>query len=229
MDSADIQRDPRHPTGRVVVEVIDREPRYHIVPDCAYDFIEVEQIRPASSAGLLYHGTLGVRNDVSRKALLQLTQNPALTIFLDVNLRTPWWDREEVFFWLKRARWVKLNEEELRLLGFIAADLEEELFIMRNRFQLEQIILTRGGEGVLVCTAEDRLHEARPAKVPHFVDSVGAGDAFSAVYIHGLLSSWSLEQTVDAAQRFAAMIIGRRGATVTDPAFYQQFSDALGI
>jgi fructokinase len=55
------------------------------------------------------------------------------------------------------------------------------------------------------------------------VDTVGAGDAFAAVFIAGLLSGWPAQLTLARAQRFAAAIVGRRGATVSDRGFYREF------
>ncbi len=229
MSTAGIQLDPAHPTGKVEVEVIDQEPHYHIVPDCAYDFIAAEQIVPVACDGILYHGTLGLRNPVSRQALSRLQQNPQLAIFLDVNLRAPWWQPAEVQTWLKAARWVKLNQQELGLLGFNSADpadLEQAVISFQERFELEQVIVTRGAAGALVRTAAGEIQQLVPQPAPKFVDTVGAGDAFSAVYLHGLLADWSVHETLFAAQQFASKVVGIRGATTAEPGFYQGFMTA---
>ena len=62
-----------------------------------------------------------------------------------------------------------------------------------------------------------------PEKLERFVDTVGAGDAFTAVYIHGLRAGWGIPQTLEVAQRFAGKVIGLRGATTDDPEFYRDF------
>lgn len=225
MDISGVQRDPSHPTGQVEVRIIDHEPHYNIIPDCAYDFIQSDAIAPLTPGSLLYHGTLALRSAVSRSALTQLAQQPGVSIFLDVNLRAPWWHKEEVFHWLQQARWVKLNQDELRLLGFSSADLRQAMTQLQQQFQLEQVILTRGAAGTLVCTGGGEFHAAVPEQLDHFVDTVGAGDAFTAVYIHGLLAGWAIPQTLAVAQRFAGQVIGLRGATTSDREFYRQFSN----
>ncbi|MBN1930421.1 MAG: carbohydrate kinase [Desulfobacterales bacterium] len=225
MNTSKIQVDPMHRTGRVEVKIIKNEPYYNITPDCAYDFIDFDEINNLSAGGILYHGTLGVRHKVSRKAFMQLSQNPDLSIFLDVNLRSPWWQKEEVYYWLENARWVKLNEDELRLLGSTSADIEHEMSKFQSRFHLEQVILTRGEKGAMVCTNEGQIHNVIPEQIEQLVDTVGAGDAFSAIYIKGLISDWSLSKTLYVAQQFAAKVIGLRGAISTDPFFYQDFID----
>lgn len=227
MDTTGTQVDGNHPTGRVEVRVIDSEPSYTIVPNCAYDFIDAAPIQPPASGGLLYHGTLGLRHELSQKAFRALTQNGDLEIFLDVNLRSPWWDKETVFHCMQRAQWVKMNQAELRLLGFASGNLRHDLNQVQQQFQLKQLILTRGEAGVLVCTERGEFHEAIPGGVEHFVDTVGAGDAFSAVYLHGLRSRWSIAETLEAAQRFAGKVIGLRGATTTEAAFYHNFIASL--
>ena len=222
MSTSGTQFDPEHQTGRVAVKVVGNEPSYDILSDCAYDFIDAAQIGSVAGSGILYHGTLALRNSVSRNAFQRLSQNSACAIFLDVNLRSPWWKKAEVCQWLIQAHWVKLNLDELRLLGFDSADIRQEMARFQSEFQLEQLILTRGEEGAMVLTAQGEYHEVVPAQAPLVVDTVGAGDAFSAVYIHGLLSGWSITKTLQVAQQFAGKVIGLRGATTKDASFYEE-------
>jgi fructokinase len=227
MDRSGVQCDAKHPTGQVRVELVDREPHYDIVPNCAYDFISAEQLPSVDASGLLYHGSLGLRNSISRSALTRLQQSSDLAIFLDVNLRAPWWQIEAVQSWLNAARWVKLNHDELQQLGFVADDPEQAVATFQERFELEQVILTRGAAGALVRTAAGKVQQLAPEPVLRFVDTVGAGDAFSAVYIHGLRAGWPIAATLAAAQHFASQVVGLRGATTADPAFYQNFIATL--
>jgi fructokinase len=60
------------------------------------------------------------------------------------------------------------------------------------------------------------------------VDTVGAGDAFASVLILGLLRRWPLETALERAQAFASAVVGQRGATQEDPAFYRQFTRNWG-
>jgi fructokinase len=223
MQTAGVQVDPNHPTGQVQVEFIDNQPHYRIVPDCAYDFIYAEETPELYPGAILYHGTLGIRNEVARKALKHLYCSATPSLFLDVNLRAPWWRQEEVAHWLSAARWVKLNHDELGALGFQEEEPAAALEELQSCFNMEQIILTRGEQGSIVRTSTGEVHQMPAEPTSHFVDTVGAGDAFSAVYLHGLLAGWSLPQTLDAAQRFAGMVIGLRGATTMDQDFYGEF------
>lgn len=225
MDTITIQLDPVNPTGQVEIKLINNEPHYTITPGCAYDFIDAANIKNLSASGILYHGSLGLRNTESRDAFRQLASTPELSIFLDVNLRSPWWQKEEVYDWLEQARWVKLNEDELHLLGFTSTNIKEAMTTLQSRFNLEQLIVTRGEQGALILTSEGKFHHQAPEPVKQLIDTVGAGDAFSAIFIHGLLSNWSVSDTLKFAQHFASKVIGLRGATSTDSGFYQGFID----
>lgn len=222
METAGVQLDRHHPTGQVEVRIIEQEPHYQILPDCAYDFIAGDALPPVAG-GILYHGSLALRGEVTRSALRQLTSQPRVSVFLDVNLRPPWWRREEVFHWLRQARWAKLNQQELQLLGFCSGALRQDATQLLRQTGLEQVILTRGAQGALVCTASGECHSAAPQPPAQFVDTVGAGDAFTAVYLHGLLAGWPIPRILALGQRFAGKVIGLRGATTTELDFYREF------
>lgn len=221
MTLSGMQTDLVHPTGRVDVGLIDGEPHYTIMNERAYDFIETDSTDQTSSEGILYHGTLGVRNEVSRTSLQRLSEDPDLSIFLDVNLRAPWWKTEEVYRWLEKARWVKLNHDELRSLGFTSSDTHQAMADLQTQFGVEQLILTCGAKGAKVRVSDGQYHHLLPEKAERLTDTVGAGDAFSAMYIHALIAGWSIRDTLSIAQRFAGKVLGLRGATTTDLAFYR--------
>lgn len=225
MDVTSVQVDPKHPTGQVEIDMIDGEPHYTITPGVAYDFIDAAAVNDLPESGILYHGSLCLRNEDSRQAFFKLARQPDLGIFLDVNLRSPWWSQEEVYALLEQARWAKLNEDELRELAFADTDIKNEMRAFAARFQLEQLIVTLGGEGAMVLTDDGQFYHVVPEAVTDVVDTVGAGDAFTAVYIHGLSRSWPVTETLRLAQRFASAVIGQRGAISTEADFYRSFVD----
>ena len=93
MDTAGLQTDPRRPTGRVGVRFDDGEPGYDIVHPCAYDAID-EPPQDSVGCALLYHGSLALRDAVSRQSAQALMTGKPETVFVDVNLRAPWWRRD---------------------------------------------------------------------------------------------------------------------------------------
>lgn len=220
-----LQFDEQHPTGQVAITIEDDEPHYDITPDSAYDFIDASALPSVSQDAILYHGSLALRNPHSRAAFESLAAQPNLSIFLDVNLRSPWWNKEEILAWLSQARWAKLNDDELALLvdcdGQGDGDMEADLWRLRELAGLEMLVVTCGEDGAIAGTADGELFRVRPGTLERFVDTVGAGDAFTAMLLHGLLNDWPLAETMEKAQQFASRVVGQRGATPSERDFYQ--------
>ncbi|GAB4360774.1 MAG: carbohydrate kinase [Gammaproteobacteria bacterium] len=230
LDPAALQRDPTYPTGRVRVSVVDDEPLFSILPDQAYDHIaasDLPEVDPEHYS-LLYHGSLAARNPVSAEALAVL-RSSGLPVFVDINLRPPWWEMAQVDRLLAGSRWLKLNHEELGELVSLPTDDEEGLIggaqSLASRHGLQTVIVTRGAEGVVAVTSDGSV-SCPPLPVAGLVDTVGAGDAFSAVSILGITRGWSLETTLARATGFAAAICCIRGAIPEDENFYREYLEA---
>jgi fructokinase len=215
-----LQTDPVRPTGQVAVSFDDGEPSYDIVADCAYDNIEPIT---ADHCQLLYHGSLAARSAGSAAALRQLRASGPQTIFVDVNLRTPWWQAGAVHELLQGAHWVKLNSDELALLTGNATSADPETDFLR-RYALRGLLVTHGARGAALLLASGERLQVAPMADNEVVDTVGAGDAFAAVMLLGLLNDWAMPVVLERAQQFAGALVGRRGATVSDRRFYQKFS-----
>jgi len=229
MTTLGVQHDPVHPTGSVQVSLEDGEPSYEIVPDRAYDHIDAASLPPLPEQALLYHGSLALRHKDSADALRVLRGRWDPAVFLDVNLRDPWWQKDQLTELLEAATWVKLNANELELLAPDGNDAETRARHLLERYGLEAVFATLGAEGALVLAADGDLRQVAPASDVRVVDAVGAGDGFASVLILGLIRRWPLQQTLDRAQSFASAIVGRRGATVRDPAFYHPFLADWGL
>jgi fructokinase len=217
-----LQTDPDLPTGRVTVSLDSGEPRFAIEEPSAWDAIAAEPQPPAFT--LFYHGTLAMRGSSAGAAADIIRAGRPDIIFLDVNLRPPWWQRHRVEDLLGQAHWVKLNGAELEELH---GQPDAESFMRAHA--IEGLVLTRGADGAEIITAGGEHALARPAGDVTVVDTVGAGDAFASVIILGLINSWPLQQSAARAQDFATAIVGNRGATVTDPDFYHAFLDAWAV
>jgi fructokinase len=225
MDLARLQTDPVHPTGTVKVSLRKGEPTFEIKADRAYDHIDPDQLPDLPEGSLLYHGSLALREADSRTALTRIKKASNLRAFVDVNLRPPWWEKETVLALVQAATWVKINGDELALLVPEGGERPEQARLLQERFGLEGVFVTEGAAGAFACAPAADLHRVRPQGGIQVVDAVGAGDAFAAVLILGLARGWPLQQGLDRAQAFASAMVGRQGATVQDPAFYQPFRD----
>ncbi len=224
MDGSQVQLDTEHPTGQVAVTIEGGQPSYAILPEQAYDFIESPVI-VAADFSLLYQGSLITRSPVSRKALDLLCECSRLPVFMDVNLRDPWWEHGAVMARLRAACWVKLNDEELDILlqrTLSRTDIHSAAEQLRVDAGLELLVVTLGADGAWIFTAGE-AQCGEPVVVDEIADTVGAGDAFSAVTLLGLLSGWSTPVTLQRALEFAARICRQRGATALDRSLYEAF------
>ncbi|MET0088081.1 MAG: carbohydrate kinase [Sedimenticola sp.] len=228
MDAAGLQLDSTHPTGEVKITLADGEPSYDIVHHRAYDYIDRDALPPVVPQ-LIYHGSLALRNEVSRSALAGLRSRGECQVFLDVNLRPPWWQPDEVLQMVADAHWVKLNENELLALSDGEGDLYELTSHFQQKHDLDGLVVTRGGDGAFAIGKGGQFAEIAPPEALKVVDTVGAGDAFSSVLILGLSRNWPLQQTLERAQAFASLLVGQRGATVDDREFYQPFIEQWSL
>lgn len=228
METRGVQLDRKHPTGTVNVSLQQGQPTFDILPDQAYDHIDKNLVRAALGSGhysLLYHGSLIIRHTVSAAALDSIRLNQPCPIFIDINLRSPWWSHSVLPEYLRTSRWLKLNDAELHLIsGIKNGDLENAAAQIRKRYDLDLLILTLGADGALFLTENSCLRGA-PASVSRVADTVGAGDAFSAVTILGLLLNWRNETILQRAIDFAASVCSIRGATIQDKGFYAKHLD----
>ena len=222
MNTTGLQLDPLHPTGSVDIKFDNGEPQYTIVEHCAYDYINADLLPALPANSIFYHGSLALRNQVSREALSKLKTRHTGSIFLDVNLRDPWWQKDFVLGLLDDADWVKLNEDELGQLGNGAGDIEAQARQFIDTHKLKGLVVTLGANGAIALTEKGEFAQASPSQTLEVVDTVGAGDAFTSVLILGLSHQWPLDVTMSRAQDFASLIVGQQGATVHQQDFYQE-------
>ena len=219
LDSRWLSVQTNTPTGTVRVEV-DAEgvPAYIITEDVAWDHLAWTDglAALAGAARAVCYGTLGQRAPESRVAIrrfLAATAPDCLRV-CDINLRAPFFDEEVVRDSLGLATVLKLNGDELPILagclGLDGAPLQV-LSGIRAAFGLDLVALTRGSQGSLLFTAEQVSdHPGLPVAV---VDTVGAGDAFTASLVAGLLRDDPLDAINGAANAAAARVCSHAGAT----------------
>jgi len=224
-----VQIDTKHATGKVAIKLDQGQPTYDIVPNQAYDNINDafdNMTNQLQNCPLLYHGSLALRNKVSRETLFSIQQKYSIPAFVDINLRTPWWDADIIHKCLRHATWAKLNDIELieiaKQVSISKTDLKEIAQLLRAHFDLKLLIVTVGADGAYF-VSENETYFGAPVPVNNIIDTVGAGDAFSSVTIFGLLNEWPIDVISQRAMTFASSICEKRGATNTDDQFYDTF------
>jgi fructokinase len=214
-----VEEDPTAPTGTVTVEVAaDGQPQFTIHEDVAWDNISGEAAgrRAVAAADAICFGTLAQRSETSRRtirALLKTMRAESLRI-LDVNLRQHFYSRELIEESLALANVLKVNETELPRLAEmfqLPGDERGQVAGIAGQFNLRLVAYTRGSRGSLLFS-EGRWseHPGIPAKV---VDTIGAGDSFTAALALGLLRGWPLDEIHQRASEVAAYVCSQPGGT----------------
>ena len=211
------------PTGRVLVELDNNGiASYRFDEDSAWDHIEWNDDlnNLASRCDAVCFGTLGQRNHVSGETIRHFVKGtPQSTLrILDVNLREPFFSDERILDSLKLANVLKLNSEELPMIAQLINLAGEEIDVMRQvvrMFNLRCVALTRGAGGAAI-VSDDSVSQLPGAPV-EVVDTVGAGDAFTASMTLDLLADVSLEEVNRNAITAASYVCSKPGATMSFP------------
>lgn len=225
-----LQVDPDAPTGTVPVTVDSRgQPTYEIRRDVAWDNIEMTPALEAlaARADAICFGTLVQRTATSRKTLRQLlAAAPQAQRVCDLNLRAPHDDPEVIAESVSETTILKLNGDELRRLAsqlgleYSQDKIEVVLESLVDRYpRLETIAVTEGAAGARIYH-QGRHVFARPPRTSPIAsaDSVGAGDAWCAALVVGLLRGLASEEILCRANEVAAFVASQRGATPLLPA-----------
>jgi fructokinase len=234
METVGVQCDQSHPTGQVQVHFEGGSHRFEILPEQAYDHIHATVARMVALSihpRLMYFGTLAQRHAASRSALKMVLNNISVPTFFDVNLRAPWYDAQILRRSLRQADTVKLNNEEMAILADLFAlpgdTLAGHARAFMQMFDIGQVLVTCGAEGAWLVRRDGEEVSMQPHGAPiTVVDTVGAGDGFSAVFILGKLQGWPAEQTLARAHEFAAALCTIRGAAPEHADFYEPFLKA---
>jgi fructokinase len=233
-----LQSDPSHPTGTVKVLVDSQgQPRYEISADSAWDSLQMtSQWRSlAAQATAICFGSLAQRSPIAGRTIHEFlgAARPTTTRIFDVNLRQPFYSREVLAESIRRASIIKLNQEELPIVLQLLdsptplspgkENLAAEWLLHLSGAQL--ICITRGAKGSLLVSREG-FHE-HPGFSVNTVDTVGAGDAFTAALVHHFLRGAPLSAMNEAANRMGSWLAARPGATPeADPVVLEQVRSA---
>jgi fructokinase len=219
-----LQMDEEHATGSVSVTLQDGQPEYVIHQPVAWDFLACtpEWLALAQRADAVCFGTLAQRHDVSREAIhafLAAASENCVRVF-DVNLRKPFYDARVLTDSLQRATLLKLNEIEMpvvmSLLGLAENSGSDEASLLQSaqqlldRFPLKLVCITMGSQGSLLVKPE--AYHRHHGIATEVVDTVGAGDAFTAALVSFYLRGAPLAVLNEAGNRWGSWVASQRGA-----------------
>ncbi|ESQ17509.1 MAG TPA: carbohydrate kinase [Chromatiaceae bacterium] len=205
-------------TGYVLANVDDQGVASYSFPDdVAWDHLSMNEknLALASKVDAVCFGSLAQRSAESRAAIqafLQATRPSALKI-LDLNLRQHFYTHETIRNSLQLADVLKLNDDELKVLqemDNLQGNEQQMLTKMIGDYRLQLVVLTRGGKGsLLVSRTEISDHPGYQAEI---VNTIGAGDSFTATTALGLLRGERLSIINERANRVAAFVCSQKGA-----------------
>jgi fructokinase len=211
-----LQTDEELPTSRVNIKLdAEKNATYEICEPVAWDNICWDEPlgKLAEEATLIIFGTLASRNDATRRTLLRFLDHSEGLRFLDVNLRPPYDKRELVEQFLGLADFVKLNEEELVKIASwngVKGSLKKMTVWLSDKYVCPDVCVTRGAKGALLY--REGIILEHPGFRVDAVDTVGAGDAFLAGLVAGLLKNNAAGAALDYACATGAYVASKPGA-----------------
>jgi fructokinase len=219
LDVTWLQSTARFSTGAATVRLgPSGEPVFRIERPAAYDAVELTGAEIAQISGWkpswIYYGTLFASCPDGKRTLDRLLQQlPETTRFYDLNLRPGFDEPPLVVGLLCAAHVVKLSDEELTVVcrhTALPTDLQGFCREGRNRFGWRATAITLGARGCALLAGDDFVEA--PGVPVAVVDTVGAGDAFAAAFVHGLASGWPAATIAGFANRAGAAVAAVRGA-----------------
>jgi fructokinase len=228
-----VQIDDTVPTGTAKVALSgDGLAHFTIQENVAWDHIAVtpEALVAASEAHAICFGSLAQRSEPSRNTIRQLvaeTTADGLRVF-DINLRQQFYSRGLIEESLQLANVLKLNDDELPTLaemfgltGLPEHQIKHQIEWLAHTFSLRLVALTRGANGSLLYQKDNDNNEVRwsdcPSRPVKVVDTVGAGDSFTAAMVLGLLRKMDLDEINTIANEVARYVCSQPGATPALP------------
>jgi fructokinase len=219
VDTTFISVAPDLPTGTVAVTPDPVEGhRFTIGSPAAYASIGdadtlVTRLLDLVPEALVY-GTLAQRSPAVRELTHRVaTEIRPVNRLYDVNLRDGSWTGDLVLDLLRDATVVKLNGDEAVVLAGLlgsAATGRALATALAARYGIERLCITRGAAGAtLLVGGDEYMVEGIEVDV---ADTVGAGDAFAAGLLHGLLTDMPPDETLRFANRLGALVASRAGA-----------------
>jgi fructokinase len=231
LDAGHLQVRPGDRTGTAKVLVSNGEAGFEITQDVAWDRIQADEKTSslATRCSAVAFGSLAQRSPMSRQTIQEFVAKVHGIKLFDVNLRRnsgaglPGYTAEIIAKSCALANIVKANEHEwpelATLLGFElhSCDNEERLREFSHRllsdFALQGVVITRGAQGARFFGAEESIQLSDAPSKAHPIHPVGAGDAFSAGFLFGLVTGRRIGQALTLAERLAALVVQHPSAT----------------
>jgi len=213
-----LQTDRSLPTCEVTVQLDDKQQATYVIPKpVSWDKIKLtdDLIQEAKQASAIVFGSLACREQTTRATLLNLLTEVKVPLrVFDVNLRHPHYNSDIIETLAAISNVIKMNEEEANLLiRSNSTSLQDKIIEFQKKYHTKTICVTRGDAGAVIWH-NDKFYEHPGFKVD-VVDTVGAGDAFLATMVNGLLGKLPIGIVLERACQVGSYVASQRGANPT--------------
>lgn len=202
-------------TGKCIVTLDENQvPTYNLLPDVAYDYIPTDNV--SDGFDVLYFGTLSLREEYNKKSLKRLLDSHSFKeVFVDINIRTPFYTAETVRFAVENATILKISLEELAVVSGLLeisgfSDYKEFTKLIADEYKnINCIIITLGEDGAYTYSAADKKEYVCESEPAIAVSTVGAGDSFSAAFLSRYLKNADIMRCLKHAAKIAAYVVSK--------------------
>jgi fructokinase len=205
-------------TGFTNVVLDNGKPSYEFNTPCAWDYITLNpQLKKNfldSRWDVFCFGSLAQRSEASRETLYSLLGEINADIkYFDINLRKNFYSKQIIEQSLKYTDILKMNDAELPVISSLfgitgnVPDIAENII---KKYKLRGIIITAGKDGT-TAYFNNQEYKVLPGDVP-IVDTVGAGDSFSAAFLASYISGHSVADALEAGSTLADFVVSHSGA-----------------
>lgn len=226
MDTHGVQIDHSGRASGVIQVLMDenKKPTFVSPGDIAFDHIEhTPSLRDVSSDEMLYHCTYILRSEDSRSTVKKLKEK-GHPVFMDLNLRDPYWNDQVLEEWVRDLEILKLSDEEFSKLSRTReANTQKQVLWLQQWMvnkEIQNVLFTLGDQGAFWITHKEVFFTT--SEKIQAVSTVGAGDAFCSGVMFSKNLGLSPHESVKKASRFASEICMVTGATSHDKSFYEK-------
>ena len=200
-------------TGKCLVSLDSNKiPHYNLLNNVAYNEILCENI--PDNFDVLYFGTLALRSEFNLKSVKKLIEiNDFKEIFVDINIRPPFFTNDTINFALNNATIIKISAEELSYVTCACnvnfdGDYEKFTKLLADKFNnLKLVIITLGDQGAVCLDVNNNIFYKTACVKVDVVSTVGAGDSFSAGFVFKYLSGCEIEKCIRFAAKISAFVV----------------------
>lgn len=205
-------------TGKCLVTLDENAvPSYDLLEEVAYDYINCDGV--TDDFDVLYFGTLALRGAYNRRTLgTLLSSHTFKEILADVNIRAPFYSAETVRFAMENATVLKVSLEELATVSELLGIAQTEDYpafakaLADNFDNLKLIIITLGADGAYAYDCAKQTGFFSASQKVKVASTVGAGDSFSAAFLHKYMQGVDIPTCLEYANKVACKVVSNMDA-----------------